>query len=295
MKTLAEILERALPRCIQQGRDETLLLPSTESDIALALELAAAQGARISPPGAAPVEGAIRLDLRRMQDILSVDEISRIVHVQAGATLAAVETTLRRRSLTLGMAAESLEPPIGEWIAGGTRGGRSGEDDPIDQMIAGLQAVLADGRALRIRPAPRRAVGPDLLAAIRGSGGRIAIVTAVHLVARARLDSKELAFLFAEPNAAEATLAWIRGEGVFPARSALIPTAEGMALRIWLEAKGGILAARETLVRRLAEARGGVGIEPAEAPPIPSEAAPAVSGIVEALAKRLDPSGVLGA
>ena len=64
----------------------------------------------------------------------------------------------------------NLVPP--ESSKAGAPGARDRWLDPVDQLLAGLDATLADGRALGVHPAPRRAVGPDLTALFVGAGER---------------------------------------------------------------------------------------------------------------------------
>ena len=47
----------------------------------------------------------------------------------------------------------------------------------IEDLLLGLEAVLADGRIVRITPIPRRAAGPDLRHLFLGAEGSIGIVT----------------------------------------------------------------------------------------------------------------------
>ena len=60
--------------------------------------------------------------------------------------------------------------------------------DPADHLVAGLTATLRDGRTLSIRPAPRRAVGPDLIALVVGMEERYARVERAWLRVH-RLDA----------------------------------------------------------------------------------------------------------
>ena len=54
----------------------------------------------------------------------------------------------------------------------GAHGARDPWTDPADHLLAGLEATLHDGRTLSIRPTPRRAVGPDLVALVIGMNER---------------------------------------------------------------------------------------------------------------------------
>jgi FAD/FMN-containing dehydrogenase len=54
----------------------------------------------------------------------------------------------------------------------------------VEQRLAGLDAVLASGARLNLRPAPRRATGPDLGALFVGAEGRIGRVERIWIRAK---------------------------------------------------------------------------------------------------------------
>ena len=85
--------------------------------------------------------------------------------------------------LTLGFAPAGapLERTVATWLADGAPGARDPWLDPADHLVAGLDARLRDGTALRIRPGPRRAVGPDLVALFFGARGRFGAIERAHL------------------------------------------------------------------------------------------------------------------
>ncbi len=108
---------------------------------------------------------------------LSLDKTSLLARVDGAMTLGEVEASLALSDLTLDVegAADSSER-VAEWLASGARGARDAWLDPADHLVAGLDARLRDGRALVIRPTPRRSVGPDLIAMIVGMKGKFATV-----------------------------------------------------------------------------------------------------------------------
>jgi alkyldihydroxyacetonephosphate synthase len=121
---------------------------------------------------------------------IAIDRTSLLVEVSGESTLDQIETELRASGLTLAVDASALAMTVREWIDRGAPGARDAWSDPVDQLVAGFEATLKDGRALSIRPAPRRAVGPDLQALVLGCGGRFATLTKawlrVHFVDAAR-------------------------------------------------------------------------------------------------------------
>jgi alkyldihydroxyacetonephosphate synthase len=103
----------------------------------------------------------------------TLDAQSLLACIEGTTDLAAAEHLLEQRGLTLDVRLLSPSLPVAEWLARGAPGARDRWLDPVDQLVAGLDATLADGRSLVIRPAPRRAVGPDLTALFVGAHGRI--------------------------------------------------------------------------------------------------------------------------
>jgi alkyldihydroxyacetonephosphate synthase len=100
-----------------------------------------------------------------------LDGESLLAGVEATTELGVVERELERAGLTLDLA-PFPSGTLGDWLARGAPGARDRWLDPADQLLAGLDATLHDGRPLVIRPAPRRAVGPDLTALFVGAGDR---------------------------------------------------------------------------------------------------------------------------
>jgi alkyldihydroxyacetonephosphate synthase len=120
-------------------------------------------------------------------DVIEIDATSLLVGVPASKTLDALETALAARGFTLGVALDQAGPhnaktgaagsiTVGDWLAKGAPGAASVFADPADHLVAGLEATLPDGKKLEVRPAPRRAVGPDLTALAIGTHRRLASI-----------------------------------------------------------------------------------------------------------------------
>jgi alkyldihydroxyacetonephosphate synthase len=119
-----------------------------------------------------------------------IDRASLLVGVPGAATLASIERALAAEGLTLGVPA--TDTTVADWLASGAPGAPTQLHDPADHLVAGLTATLKNGRRLEIRPAPRRSVGPDLVALFFGAGERFGTIEHVWLrvhVARARRPS----------------------------------------------------------------------------------------------------------
>lgn len=107
---------------------------------------------------------------------LVLDKQSLLVQVPGAVTLAQLEEALGADDLTLGVKVQDASISVADWLAQGAPGAPSMFADPADHLVAGLSATLVNGRHLEVRPGPRRAVGPDLVALVVGAGERFATV-----------------------------------------------------------------------------------------------------------------------
>lgn len=121
---------------------------------------------------------------------LEIDRSSLLVGVPSRATLASIEQALTSEELTLGVPA--TDEMVGDWLARGAPGAPSAFGDPADHLVAGLTFTLTNGRRVAVRPSPRRAVGPDLVALVVGANERFASIDHVWLRVHQR-DARRVA------------------------------------------------------------------------------------------------------
>ena len=127
----------------------------------------------------------------RLDQVLQLDETSLLVHAQAGLTGLELERILVPRNLSLGDYPLSvLTSSIGGIVAVRTPGKSSALHGFFEDAVVGVSAVLADGRTLHTRVAPRRATGPDLARALCGSEGTIGFITSVVLRIHQRPEAR---------------------------------------------------------------------------------------------------------
>ncbi len=150
-----------------------------------------AAGGRSGVCGASvPVHGGVVLDLTGLDTIGAVDATSGIVEVGAGVFGPDLERVLNtHHGLTVGHFPQSFDlATVGGWVACRGAGQYSTRYGKIEDMVVGLEVVLADGRTIRTGGAPAAAVGPDLTQLFVGSEGTLGIVTRVWLRARPVAD-----------------------------------------------------------------------------------------------------------
>jgi alkyldihydroxyacetonephosphate synthase len=189
------------------GESAHLVQPGSPSEVAEILALAGRIAAAVIPVGngsrAAPaphnpaaLAGRPRLfvDSRRMSHVLHLDETSLVVHVQAGLTALALERIVAPRGLSLGdFPPQVMGSTIGGLLSVRTPGKSSPRHGFIEEAVLGVSAVLADGRTVHTRVAPRRASGPDLARALCGSEGTLGFLTAAVLRLYRRPEARFLA------------------------------------------------------------------------------------------------------
>ena len=133
--------------------------------------------------GSIPLHGGVVLDLGEIAGIVDVDDVSLVVDVRAGTFGSLLEDELRAdHRATLGHWPQSIElSTVGGWLACRSAGQLSTRYGKIEDMVAGLDAVLADGTVIRTGGAPRAAAGPDLTQVFVGSEGTLGIITGARL------------------------------------------------------------------------------------------------------------------
>src|SRR5437764_949998 len=116
-----------------------------------------------------PVFGGVSLDLCALRGVGAVDAVSSVVDVGAGTFGVDLEAELRsRHGVTLGHWPQSMElSTVGGWLACRSAGQYSTRYGKIEDMVVGLDVVLADGRVVRTGRSPRAAPRPGALSAPR--------------------------------------------------------------------------------------------------------------------------------
>ena len=127
-----------------------------------------------------PDASAIVVDLRRMDQLLELNETALQVRVQAGMMGHTSRTRSTRAATRWAHWPQSIAlSTVGGWVATRAAGQFSTRYGSIEDMLLGLEAVLADGRVVRIKATPRRSAGPDLRHLFLGAEGTLGIVTEV--------------------------------------------------------------------------------------------------------------------
>jgi alkyldihydroxyacetonephosphate synthase len=129
-----------------------------------------------------PRTGGVLLDVTGMAGVVGVDDESLVVDVLPGTFGPDLEADLRARGLTLGHWPQSMDiSTVGGWLACRGAGQYSTRYGKIEDMVVGLDVVLADGRRISTGGSPRAATGPDLTQLFIGSEGTLGVITGARL------------------------------------------------------------------------------------------------------------------
>ncbi len=139
--------------------------------------------------GAVPIFGGVSLDCCGLEGVQEVHAATSLVDVRAGTFGDDLERELSSaHGITIGHRPQSVAlATIGGSIACRGAGQYSTRYGKIEDMVAGLEVVLADGTVVRTGQlagrgaGPRSAMGPDLTSLFVGSEGTLGVITSARL------------------------------------------------------------------------------------------------------------------
>lgn len=166
--------------------------PADEDQVRDLLEFAARTGSRLIPYGGgtslaghinppAGQQPVLTVSLERMNQLLELDEESRLATFGAGIRGPDLEAALRARGYTLGHFPQSFElSTLGGWVSTRSSGQQSLGYGRIENLFAGGRVETPAG-TLELPAFPASATGPDLQQMVLGSEGRLGIITRVRV------------------------------------------------------------------------------------------------------------------
>src|SRR6476620_5623232 len=190
-KSTLDLLRRRDPGV--QDAPDAVLLPGDEDEVADILRLCGQRSIAVIPFGGGtsvvggldPLRGqfkaVISLDLRRLNELHSLDEVSGEAELGAGVTGPEAERLLGERGFSLGHFPQSFQfATIGGFAATRSSGQDSAGYGRFNDMVRGLRAVTPAG-ILDLGRAPESAAGPDLRQLLIGSEGVFGVITRVRV------------------------------------------------------------------------------------------------------------------
>jgi glycolate oxidase FAD binding subunit len=190
------------PYVLEGRTPDAVVFPGSKDDIAAILALAADEGLTVTPwgggtkmaIGSPPTRLGLVLGLRRLNRLLEHEPGDLTATVEAGMTLAALQTELGKRAQWL-----SLDPPygtlatVGGILAANASGPRRHLYGTARDVLIGVTAVSADGSVVRGGgKGVKNVAGYDLPKLYIGSFGTLGIIAEATVKLRPRPDVDRL-------------------------------------------------------------------------------------------------------
>lgn len=177
------------------GTALAVVRPHSTDEVSAVMVACHAAGAAVVPQGgntglvggSVPRQGGDRpqviVSLARLNDLEPVDAAAAEVTVAAGATLAAVQGHVRTHGLDVGVDLGARDSAtIGGMVAANAGGISAFRHGPMRAQLVGIEAVLADGSAVRRLPGMTKDnTGYHLPSLFAGSEGTLAVITRARL------------------------------------------------------------------------------------------------------------------
>jgi alkyldihydroxyacetonephosphate synthase len=171
-------------RNVMVSGNRTTVRPPDESALASLLRVASQRGIAVvsDQTGFRAPPGAVSIDLGRLAGVARISAQSLFVEVEAGVRVDALEDTLARQGLTLGLLHPRAEGrTVGAALARNLAVRRGVALGALGDLCFATRGLLASGEPLDTRPVPRSATGPELDRVLVGAEGRFGLITRATL------------------------------------------------------------------------------------------------------------------
>ena len=172
------------------ARPDVVVRPRTEEDVATVLAIAHDLRVPVTPwgggsgtqGGALATNGGIQIDLRSLDEVIEVDDVSMTVTVQAGKNGRELEAELNERGLMLPHYPASVEwATVGGYIAARGSGVLSTRYGKIEDLVLSMRVATPATGLMETIEVPRHAMGPELTQLFVGSEGTLGVITRATL------------------------------------------------------------------------------------------------------------------
>lgn len=175
---------------IDRGRlpplPDAVVLPGTVEQVSALVRLANVYhipvvpwgGGSGSQGGAMPMYGGMVMDLKRLNQIVEINQANGTVTAQAGINGYDLENALNEAGWTLPHYPASVHSAtLGGYLACRGSGTISTKYGKAEDMVLSVQVVLPNGDVVRTLPVPNHAAGPGILQLFVGAEGSFGIIT----------------------------------------------------------------------------------------------------------------------
>jgi glycolate oxidase len=212
---------------IEKNSPDVVVFPRNTGDVARIVKLCNAVGVPFLPRGAGtslaggclPVGGGVMIVLTRMKRILEINLRDRYAIVEPGVVNVWLTNALKGTGFHYAPDPSSQGAcTIGGNVATNSGGPHTLKYGVTVNHVLGVEAVLADGRIVQIGGPAEDPIGLDLVGAIVGSEGTLAIVTKVWVrLTRNPQGYRTMLGVFESVDDATNAISEIIGAGIVPA------------------------------------------------------------------------------
>ncbi len=175
---------------INPPRPDVIVFPETTKQVSEIVKFANRNSIPIVPRGGGAgglggvlaIDGGIVIDMKKMNNVIDVDEKSYNVTVETGIMQCDLETHLNNMGYTLNHFPASMYcSTLGGFLSCRGSGHFSAKYGKVEDMVISLEAVLPDGEIVKSLPIPVHSTGPSFEKLFLGAEGVYGIITTATL------------------------------------------------------------------------------------------------------------------
>ena len=167
-------------------KPDFIVFPESAEEVSRIHKLATRHGIPVIPygggtgsqGGVVPLYGGIIIDLKKMDQIVKIDEASLTVTAQPRINGQHLEWALNKKGFTLAhYPASEYGATLGGYVAARGSGTLSTKYGKAEDMVLSIEVVLPDGAVMETQAVPSHATGPGILQMFVGAEGSLGVIT----------------------------------------------------------------------------------------------------------------------
>ncbi|MCK5390866.1 MAG: FAD-binding oxidoreductase [Deltaproteobacteria bacterium] len=219
---------------------DIVAFPCTEQDIVDILDWCSREGVAAIPYGGGSsvvagtepqvgegYKGTVTIDMKNLDKVLEIDQISRAANIQAGIYGPALEASLKPYKLTLRHFPQSFQfSTLGGWIATRSGGHYATLGTHIDEFVESVRMITPTGEIESFR-LPGSGAGPSPDRFLIGSEGAMGIITSAWMRLQDRPTFREnAALVFPDFHSASEAVRAVLQAGLYPSNIRILDSNE---------------------------------------------------------------------